>query len=229
LGEVRQERSFAPDAYPTAHDVHAGGVATKDFQRRKAEEVRHFFKDFSHEVAEFDRLYEIDAFVLLGTNENVQQFRETLPAGIAARIIHTAHAAIDGTNAEILERVQPVFEEAARTVATSAIDLVRDRVRNSHRAVSGIGPTLEQLQEGKIDRLIIARNLESQGAQCTRCGFYLEQRGDGACPYCGGDVRHGVDLVESMLRMAAQQQVALEFVDAEPMSELAGVGALLRF
>jgi peptide subunit release factor 1 (eRF1) len=229
LGEVRQERSFAPDAYPTAHDVHAGGVATKDFQRRKAEEVRHFFKDFSHEVSEFDRQYEIDAFVLLGTNENVQQFREYLTAAIADRIIHTVHAPIDGTIAEILERVEPVFEETARKEAASAIELVRDRVRNSHRAVAGIGATLENLQEGKIDRLVIARNLESQGAQCTRCGFYLVQSGDGACPYCGGDVRYGVDLVESMLRIAAQQQIALEFVDAEPMSELAGVGALLRF
>ncbi|MGH7505744.1 MAG: VLRF1 family aeRF1-type release factor [Longimicrobiales bacterium] len=230
LGEVRQERRFAPDAYPTAHDVHAGGVATKDFQRRKAEEVRHFFKEFAHEVAEFDRQHDIDAFVLLGTNENVQQFRDFLAASITDRVIHNAQAPIDASGAEILERLQRVFSQTAERDAASAIDLVHDRVRHQHRAVAGIGPTLEQLQEGKIDRLVIARDLESEGAQCTRCGFYLAHpSNDGACPYCGGQVRHGIDLVESMLRIAAHQQVALEFVDRDAMSDLAGVGALLRF
>jgi peptide subunit release factor 1 (eRF1) len=230
MGQVQDERVVAPDALPTAHDVHAGGVASKDFQRRKAEEVRHFFKDFAGAVGDFDRQHGADAWILLGTTENVQQFREFLPQTVDGRMIHTAHAPIDASPAELLDRLGQVIEENEQRTTAELLDLVRDRVRNQHLAVAGVGPTLEQLQEGKVDRLVIARDLECSGAQCTRCHFYLvASSSDGACPYCGGAVEHGVDLVESMIRVAAQQQLRMEFVAREPMAELAGVGALLRF
>lgn len=230
MGAVRHERVLAPDAVPTAHDVHAGGVATPDLQKRKAEEVRHFFKDFAATVAEFDKLRSPDAWILLGTTENVQKFRDFLPESVQARIIHTAHAPFDAPASDLLDRLRPVQEEHGIREVADTVDLVRDRVRQRHLAVAGVGPTLEQLQEGKIDRLVIARDLESRGAQCTRCEFYLAATAvNGACPYCGGDVRDGIDLVESIIRMAAQQQIDLEFADNEPMAELSGVGGLLRF
>jgi hypothetical protein len=230
MGAVLDERVFAPDAIPTPHDVHAGGVATRDPQRRKAEEVRHFFKDFAAEVSDFDNQHSPASWILLGTTENVQQFREFLTGPIDGRVIHTAHAYIDAPASELLDLLRPVLEEDALKATATVLDLVLDRVRNQHLAVAGIGPTLQQLQEGKIDRLVIARDLESTGAHCTRCGFYLvASNRDGACPYCGGEVEHGVDLVESLIRMAAQQQVDMEFADREPMTELAGVGALLRY
>lgn len=230
MGGVRDEVVLAPDALPTPHDVHAGSVATRDLQKRKAEEVRQFFKDFAAAVADFDRKHAPDAWILLGTTENVQNFRESLPDAVDARIIHTAHAPVDGPASELLDRLRPVFEDHGLREIAGVIDLIRDRVRQRHLAVSGVGPTLEQLQEGKIDRLVIARDLESRGAQCTRCAFILASTaGNGSCPYCGGEVRDGIDLVESIIRMAAQQQIDLEFADREPMAELSGVGGLLRF
>jgi hypothetical protein len=64
--------------------------------------------------------------------------------------------------------------------------------------------------------------------QCTQCGFYLVQR-DGACPYCGGALRDGIDLVESMIRIAANQDVGVDFVSGDTMRDLKGVAALLKF
>jgi peptide subunit release factor 1 (eRF1) len=230
MGSIRDEIAIAPDALPTPHDVHAGSVATRDLQKRKAEEVRQFFKDFAAAVGEFDRKQTPDAWILLGTTENVKKFRDCLPDGVEARIIHTAHAPVDAPAAELLDRLRPVFDDYSLRERAGVIDLIRDRVRQRHLAVAGVGPTLEQLQEGKIDRLVIARDLESRGAQCTRCAFLLASPAvNGSCPYCGGDVRNDVDLVESIVRMAAQQEVDVEFADSEPMAELAGVGGLLRF
>ena len=77
-------------------------------------------------------------------------------------------------------------------------------------------------------RLVVASDLEKDGAQCTKCGFYLARR-DGACPYCGGSLRDGVDLVESMIRMAATQDVAVDFVPGDSMRDMNGVAALLKF
>jgi peptide subunit release factor 1 (eRF1) len=228
LGALQHQKELTPDAYPTPHDVHKGGYAAKDYQKYKAEEARQFFRMFAQELCELDRRLALDHWILLGTVENAKHFSEFLPKEIEEKVIHTAQASVDASDTDILERLSPFFAEHALHDEASTVDLLRDRVRNRHFAISGVRDTLEQLQEGKVDTLVIARDLQTHGAQCTRCSFYLDRR-SGACPYCGGELRDGIDLVESMIRMATEQEVDLEFVDPAPMSELHGVGALLRF
>jgi peptide chain release factor subunit 1 len=228
MGEVVTDENVLMDAYPTAHDVKAGGFAAKDFQKYKEEEARQFFREFSGHVDTFDRRYSPQRYVLLGTDENRSAFLDHLPQSVAAKIVHEGHAPLDARPAQILERLGEFFEEDALRERANVIERVRDRVRNRHYAIAGLNDTLEQLQEGKVETLVLARGLEQDGAQCTTCGYYLLRRA-GACPYCGGRLRDGIDLVESMLRIAAEQDVAIEFAEPGPLRELDGIGALLRF
>ena len=228
LSELRHHKEIRPDAYPTPHDVQKGGYAAKDYQKYKAEETRGFYRMFAQEIADLDRRHRFDYWILLGTDENVKNFREFLPAAVNDRVIHTDHAPVDAADSEVQERLAPFVGEHALHDEAAKVDVLRDRLRNNHFAIAGVRDTLEQLQEGKVDTLVISRDLNTEGAQCTRCGFYLDTR-SGGCPYCGGELRNGVDLVESMIRMAASQDVTMEFVDGPPLQELKGVGALLKF
>ncbi|HSK20078.1 MAG TPA: hypothetical protein VK912_13080 [Longimicrobiales bacterium] len=228
MGVVGADYRLEPDAIDTPHDVQAGGYSHKDYQKRKAEEARHFVKDFVDEINQFEQKVRPDAWLLFGTTENTQHFREALPKQITDRILHTAHAPLGVPAAEIVRLVETVLEDLAERSEAAALDLIQDRVRQSHFATSGLHDTLVQLQEGKVERLVVARDLEKHGVQCTQCGFYLVQR-DGACPYCGGALRDGVDLVESMIRMAANQEVGVDFVAGDTMRDLKGVAALLKF
>ena len=228
MSVLTEDYRLDPVAIDAPHDVQAGGYSHKDYQKRKAEETRHFFKDFVEEIGRFDQRVRCDWYVLLGTTENTQHFREFLPKSISDRIIHTAHAPIGAPAADIVRQVQTVLDDMARRSEAAALNLVQDRVRQSHFAAAGMHETLVQLQEGKVERLVVARDLEKDGVQCTQCGFYLVQR-DGSCPYCGGSLRDGVDLVESMIRMAANQDVGVDFVAADTMRDLKGVAALLKF
>lgn len=222
------EQTVRTDPYPTPHDVQRGGYSAADFQRRKAEEVRHFFKDFAREVDHFVRRHGPDDLILMGTAENVKNFLEFLPASVREKVVHTGHAPVAAEMSELLERLGPFFEEARQREAAAAVDLLRDRVRQRHLAASGFRDTLEHLQEGKVQKLVIARGVEREGAQCSRCGFLLPRR-DTGCPYCGGEVRAGVDLGEAIVRLAAEQALAIEFVPPDAVAEFDGVGALLRF
>lgn len=228
MGTVGEDYRLEPDAIPTPHDVQAGGYSQKDYQKRKAEETRHFFKDFVEEITRFDDRVRPDHFVLLGTTENTKNFREFLPKQVDERIIHVAAAPVAASAGEIAKHLQPVFEDVAQQSEARALDLLQDRVSQAHFAATGLHDTLVHLQEGKVERLVVARNLEEAGAQCTQCSFYLAGP-DGPCPYCGGDVRNGVDLVESMIRIAAHQDVSVDFVAGDNMQAHRGVGALLRF
>jgi peptide subunit release factor 1 (eRF1) len=230
MGKVGEDYTQAPDAIPTPHDVQAGGYSQKDYQKRKAEEVRHFFRDFAEEVGRFDQRVKPEFFVLLGTTENTRGFLEFLPRPVQERVVHEGHAPSPSaaSGPELVRHLQPVFEELATREQARALDLLQERVRQAHFATSGIHDTLVQLQEGKVDRLVVASGLEREGVQCTQCSFYLVRR-DGACPYCGGELRDGVDLVESMIRIAANQAAQVDFVTATELSEMNGVGALLKF
>ncbi|MBI4409746.1 MAG: hypothetical protein HY561_08570 [Gemmatimonadetes bacterium] len=228
LGEPLHEHEVKTSPYPTPHDVQRGGYSAIDFQKRKAEETRHFFKEFALEVAEFSRRYRPDDWILLGTDENVKNFLEFLSPAVREQVVYSAHAPIDATAAEVLERITPFLFEQMEREQSSVIDLVHDRVLHRHLAIAGFPDTLEQLQEGKVDRLVLARDIERAGVQCLRCGFYLIRR-DTVCPYCGGDLRAGVDLVEAMIRLAEEQEVPIQFVPPEAMTDLHGVGALLKF
>lgn len=228
MGTLGEDQRFDPVAIDTPHDVQAGGYSHKDFQKRKAEETRQFFRDFCDEVLRFDQKVRPDAWVLLGTTENTQHFRECLPKQVTDRILYTAHAALGAPASDIVRQVQAFLNERAVQSEAQALDLVQDRVRQSHFATSGLHDTLIQLQEGKVERLVVARDLEKDGVQCTQCGFYLVRR-DGPCPYCGGTLRDGIDLVESMIRIAANQDIGVDFVAADSMRDLNGVAALLKF
>lgn len=228
MGEVLEEHTSSPSAIDTPHDVQAGGYAHKDYQDRKAEETRTFFRQFAEEVDTFARRHDCTTFVLMGTHENVTHFREFLPKQVQDAIVHEGSSPEKQSAAEIARTLHPVFQELALQHQARSLDQVQERVRQSHYATSGLHDTLVQLQEGKVERLVVSSDLSREGVQCTQCGFYLVRR-DGACPYCGGSLRNGVDLVESMIRIAASQAVEVDYAPADRMEDMKGVAALLKF
>ena len=228
MGIVGEDYRSEPEAIDTPHDVQAGGYSHKDYQKRKAEETRHFFKDFVDEIARFDQRVNADHWVLLGTNENVQNFREFLGRNVTDRLIHTGPAPSNATAGDIVAAITPIIDEQAIKHEAEAFNVVQDRVRQSHFAASGFQDTLMQLQEGKVERLVVARDLSREGMQCTQCGFYHATQSS-ICPYCGGELRDGIDLVESMIRIATNQDVEVDFVAGDTMRDLSGVAALLKF
>lgn len=227
-GQVLAEHTVKAPAYPSPTDVQAGGEAQKSYQKFKEQERRHFFKDFAHEAEEFDRRHRPDYLILLGIDDNVKQFTDCLPVQLRAKIVYAAAGPAGPRTSDIVQRLHPFFGQRAVEEETRAVQVLHDRVRNRHFAAAGIHQTLEQLQEGKVETLVIARDLRRPGAQCQQCGFFLA-RHDGACPYCGGGLRDGIDIAEAMIRIAQEQEIPVEFVSQQSLADVSGAGALLKF
>jgi peptide subunit release factor 1 (eRF1) len=228
LGRIMDEHEVRTEPYPTSHSIQRGGYSQPLYQSRKAEEVRQFFKDFALEAGEFDQRSRPDSFILLGTDENVKNFMDVLPASIRDRVVHTRHAAMDASSSELIRLLEPFIAMQREQSEAAIVDLLRERVRQSHFAVANFHDTLEQLQEGKVQTLVLARDLQRTGARCSRCHFLLA-RDQTACPYCGDVTVRGVDLVEAMIRLARDQDVPIRYAPADALAGLNGVGALLRF
>jgi len=228
LGTLLDELEFRGDPIPTPHHVQAGGYSHTRFQRRKLEEMRHFFKDFAEEVERFVARYAPRHLVLLGTEENVAKFREFLPQEICEMIIHTGPAPVDGPAAAILARLQPYLRGEQQRESQELLEQVRDRAAHDYLATAGVQGTLTALQEGKVDTLVVARDGELQGARCGQCGFVFV-RDVSRCPYDGNEQMEPVDVLEEMVRLAQQQGAEIQFADANAVADLRGAAALLRF
>lgn len=228
LDQALHEQEVQAEPYPTPHDVKRGGFSAKDFQDRKEEETRHFFKEFATAVEDFDRRHRPDDLILLGTHENVQKFSDFLSESIRKKVVHTDRMEPDASPTEIREKLAPVFRNRLQEEETRAVNLLHERVREKHLAVAGFDETLEQLQEGKVETLVVGRGLERKGGRCTQCSFLLA-RTSGSCPYCGGSVSNNVDLVEEIVRLGEDQNLRLDFVPQAAVQDLGGVGGLLRF
>lgn len=228
LGTLLDELTFRGEPIPTSRDVQAGGYSQPRFQRRKLEEIKHFFKDFAEEVERFDARYAPAHLVLLGTDENVAHFREFLPDAVRKKIVHTGPMPVDDPAPEVLRRLRPHLEAEQERSRRELIAEVRDRAAHDYLATAGVQGTLTALQEGKVDTLVLARDDEAEGVRCARCGFVFA-RGVTRCPYDGGEEMEPVEVMEEMVRLAETHGADVRFADRAALADLRGAAALLRF
>jgi peptide subunit release factor 1 (eRF1) len=228
LGTLLDEIEVRGDPIPTPHDVQAGGYSHKRFQRRKDEETKHFFREFSREVEEFVRRYKPDHLVVLGTEENVAKFRDFLPEKLLEMVAYTGPMGVDDPAPEVMGRLEPHLRAEREREDREVIETLLERVQQDYLATAGVQATLTALQEGKVDTLVIARDLDRNGVRCAQCGFIFA-REERSCAYCGSQEMAEVDAGEELVRLAQGQGAGVAFVDGGVLGRLRGVGALLRF
>ncbi len=228
LGTLLDEIEVRGEPFPAPSRVQAGGYSQPRYQRRKAEEMRHFFKEFAKEVGEFVRRYQPDDLILLGTEENVAQFQDFLPEPLQEMVAYTGAMRVDETASEIVARIEPYLEEQREQESQELLAQLRERVRQDYLATAGFQSTLVALQEGRVDTLVVAQDQELQGSRCTQCGFVFA-REIAACPYDGATTVSGVDVVETTIRIAEEQAAEVRFVPPAEVRDMRGVGAFLRY
>lgn len=228
LGTLLDEIEVHGDPLPTNSHVKAGGYSQSRMQRRKAEEMRHFFKDFAAEVEEFVDRYQPQDLVLLGTEENTAKFRDFLPDSLLQRVVHTGNMWVDEPAAGVMEKLEPLLRADVDRHNREVVEQLKDRVAHDYLATAGFQGTLTALQEGKVDTLVLASDHRQDGVRCAQCGFVFARELK-SCPYDGSSTLEGVDVVEEMVRMAEGQGVQIAFAAANEVQELKGAGALLRF
>jgi hypothetical protein len=227
-GTLLDELEHRGDPLPAPHDVQAGGYSQSRYQRRKLEEMKHFFRDFAGEVEEFVRRYDPDDLVLLGTEENLSAFAEHLPDSVLQRVVHTGPMWVDEAAAEVIRQLEPLLRAELDRAQHEVVEQVRDRVVNDYLATAGFQGTLSALQEGRVDTLLLARDQHREGVRCAQCGFVFARELH-TCPYDGSTALTDVDVVEEMVRMAEGQGVTVAFADPGEVQDLKGAGALLRY
>ena len=233
-----------------------GGWSQRRYQARAGERIEAFAKDVAEETQRTLDDLEIDMLIVAGDEVIVPVLNDAFHQTVRDRIIDTIRLDIRATEQEILDASLPIVEKAKREREKELVAQLEDQVGAGAKGVAGGEGTLEALQAGQVQTLIVADTYEETGW----ADFTLPLYGIGHVPEehpAGGDVSALVPVAiqEEFIRLALQQDAGIEIIhSAVPVSEeeqehvpdagtplpiseaaerlknaLGGVGAILRF
>jgi hypothetical protein len=168
--------------------------------------------------------------ILAGPPEITTDVRNTLAKRLPPINIGTIDLRFNAEPAEILKRSLPVAEELKRKEES---DIVRDltvQPAEGSWAVTGLGATLDLLNQGRIWQLVYAEGLRGRALECRQCSTIFSE-GHQHCVNCGSPleaVGNVADLIykHSIARGARVRKLSAEAAAA--LSDAGGIGGFVR-
>jgi hypothetical protein len=209
--------------------VQKGGVDSRAFDNRYAEQIRHFWRSLHRPLSGLVERYHVRRLVLAGNKSLLPEFAACLPANLSGAVV--IRTTIDGFSSptEAVRRIFPGIEQWEEEHDRKLVRGLLDAASIGARAAVGITPVLKHLQDGRASRLVAARGLDREVFECD-CGFVMTQAG--ACPVCRGNQVRASSLAKVLAQIVARLSLPVDVVKHAPAEELlrnSGLGAFLRF
>lgn len=206
-----------------------GGSSEARFQRHHEDEVHRHLKRTSRILFKFFKKQNFDRLIIGYTTSELWPLLEScLHPWLKQKIVAKFHAEMFASQKTILNKVLPLSMKIEREKEAEIFNLLKENLGPRKRAVSGLENTLFELQEGKVQLLIINRNFKDKGRECLNCG-YLDSWDQKFCPLCGSQMRPLKNVVEKAIKKALTENIKVEFIQNKKLTELGNIGAILRF
>ena len=220
--------SDVPNKHATTGTDHLWSQGQMD--RDHGEHVQRHAKRAADELATvIDRL-KLGRIVIGGPVEATTAFTGQLPKRIQQMIIGTISAAVDANHDRLIAELRAVQEKAEQEDETKLVDSMITAAMKGERAVLGVSATLGAIQEGRVYRMVIARDFRLEGKECASC-HVLVSDGDEKCAFCGSKLEAAPDLINRASHRVLDMGGKVQLVSGEAAAKLAkaGIGAVLRF
>lgn len=225
----------SPDGLREVEQVHdvvfgqhqKGGWSQAGNERGIEKEKDEHLKHTAEVLMEHFKRSPFERLVLGGPREVVSDFESKLHHYLSERVAGRVQVDVDNSSLqEVLERTEACFEEQEAVRESDALE----RIGGDARAVSGLEPVLEALNERRVETLVLHRTFSTPGRLCPACGW-LGPDGVERCPADGTELMACEDLADAMIELAVQQAADLLPLshDEDALEERGGVAALLRF
>lgn len=217
------------DEVPGRHDQ--GGWSQARFQRHIKEHVQRHLKHVGDVLFGLLRRRRYERLVLAGPDEVLGELERDLHDYVRRTIVGRTSLPMVSSPADVLQKIRDLEEQLEREREEEAVGrLTAEMEGDTGRAVGGLAATVAALEEGRVETLLVAADLEAPGVRCPSCG-HLGLRGR-FCPACGAAMEKTPDLVEEAVESALRQRCRVEVLTEDLADRLAGpggIGALLRF
>ena len=206
-----------------------GGWSQARYQRRADNMHTNHMKEVVDMLDKVVREEKIDQIVIAGDDQAVVKLREQLPQQLADKIVDVVKLQRNAQDASFLETTfDAIRMKDAETDAEKVQELL-DEWHSGGLGVAGPEATLKAFQLGQVDELIITGSVESlKPVQKLPDAAPAEMQADTSAATGIDEAR--LKLSAELIKLAQQTSARIRFIeDASLLSEVGGVGALLRF
>ena len=234
MGELASEATFAGEEVRRLKKGRgsSGGAGRRggaQVSGRHEEEVaQRNIREAAKVTDRFWRQHVPQRLILAGAEPTVVQFREELPKALREKVIGTFSADLTASEPEIRERSLEILQQVEEKRKAALVDTVFTAAAKGRGGAIRLADTLGMAHEGRIQTLIVARDYQRPGYQCTNCAYITDQSLH-VCPFCGGDFAEIPDAAEALVTKVIEDGGIVEVIDDHPRIAEFGVGALLRY
>ena len=170
----------------------------------------------------------VEGLVLAHEPRNLAEFRTSLSAPIAGRIVGTVEGARREPAGTLVARASELLGHIEEQRLADDVDAALTEAAKSGQAVAGLDETLDAINRGAVHRLYVAKSFGPSGLACAGCRGLA--RGDGPhCQLCGGPTTR-VELAQAMSdRVLAAGGRVKVIAGHIRLAHVGGVAALLRY
>ena len=205
------------------------GYEERRIERHIEDHVRRHFKRVADVAFELARRHAHDAVILLGSEQNTNEFRHYLHITMQDRIAGTGVEEFNVNSREVLDRVMGMDREMKDREDKRLVERLFNQVNSGGLGIVGLDSTIRALQQGQVNFMVVEEGYEKDGYRCVECKS-LSTR-NGACDYCGGTTQSIPDIIEEAVQECITQGCQVKYINGtgSELTAAGKIGAMLRF
>lgn len=196
--------------------------------RQEDEQAQRNMRDAAEAAGHFFARKNIRRLFIGGTSENVAQFREMLPRQLQSCFAGAFPVDMDAGEQEVRERSLELLHELNAEREQRLVEQMLTNAARGSAAVTGLGPTLRMVSDGRVDTLLVSDGFRKPGFRHPASGYLAETADDDV--FGNADFEPVPDVVDEAVTRTLEQGGHVEVISDNAELEGAGrIGALLRY
>lgn len=166
--------------------------------------------------------------ILAGPPDARKEVLRTMPKNLARLIVGTVDLPLTVESAEVLRRTLPLAEEFKRKEESEIIRDLTVQPAEGSWAVTGLGRTLDLLNQGRIWQLVYAEGLRGRALECRQCAAIFSKDRE-RCFYCGSSLVAVGNLLDLIYKHSFARGVHVRKLGPDVAAALSAVGSIGAF
>lgn len=207
-----------------------GGWSQKRYQRSVGNSHRQHAEEVVAELDKIARDEPIEGIILSGDDTGIIPIlKAEMSKELEEKVIEVLSLNIDTSEHELMEAAESAFFQHQTLIDKEKIDNLFEQNYDDGFGVTGVEKTLAALANGQVQELYISADfdkIEYDAKQVYKVLSAYAPGEDGEVP----DIRREGMVIDELLRRAVESADTIRFIkDENLLSEVGGVGALLRY
>ncbi len=206
-----------------------GGWSQARYERSVEEDKRDHLEHVAQELFRYFKRRPFDRLLVGTPPELTSEMESHLHPYLAEKLAGRISIDVENSSTdEVREAAAPVIDEDERAREREVLDRFAQEIGRGGRATAGLQPTLEALNEFKVEVLLLEEGFRSSGLVEIRTGMLTADAG--TVPVDEPQLEAQPDIVESAIEKAMEQSAAVRVIRRFPdLGAHGGIGAIVRY